>query len=142
MVTTGLSTTVDVQQLQKKDSGALRLLYHAVNTNTTLDPVTVSLGGHELKKYSQLISLMYIDDSGVLKFEKVRNPKHSTKISVTVCPTSIREKVAWDIHNLSHSGMTATLKRLQLTWYWPGMVNDVRRLIACLLYTSPSPRDS
>ena len=35
----------------------------------------------------------------------------------------------WDTHGLAHSGMNPAVARLQLAWYWPGMIAEVRRLL-------------
>ena len=37
--------------------------------------------------------------------------------------------MAWQVHAQAHSGYRRTLSRLQLNWYWPRMVEDVRRLV-------------
>lgn len=52
--------------------------------------------------------------------------------NVTVCPQNIRPKIMWDTNRMVHTGIGGTLKRQQLTWYWPGMTADIRRLVrAC-----------
>jgi len=46
-----------------------------------------------------------------------------------VVPTSFRRSVMWNAHNSSfggHAGRDRTIARLQLDYYWPGMVMDVR----------------
>ncbi|XP_067945465.1 uncharacterized protein [Watersipora subatra] len=35
----------------------------------------------------------------------------------------------WQTHSLTHFGVGRTISCLQLTWYWPGLMSTVRRLI-------------
>ena len=48
---------------------------------------------------------------------------------VIVCPKEMRGDLIWSTHSLSHSGIMRTLRRLRLSWYWPGMTSDIRRSI-------------
>ena len=47
----------------------------------------------------------------------------------TVCPSSNRKTIIWETHKLAHSGIHRTVSRIQLVWYWPNMVAEVRRLL-------------
>ena len=47
----------------------------------------------------------------------------------SLCPRTSRKSVIWATHQQAHSGMSRTLSRLRLTWYWPGMAADVRKLV-------------
>ncbi|XP_039145476.1 uncharacterized protein LOC120282666 [Dioscorea cayenensis subsp. rotundata] len=50
-----------------------------------------------------------------------------------VGPTGLRPKIISEFHSSAwggHSGVTTTLKKIQQTFYWPTMIQDVKTLIA------------
>ena len=58
-----------------------------------------------------------------------------------VCPPATRKTVVWETHGLAHVGMNRTVARLQLVWYWPGMVAEVRRTLrSCEVCQVAKPR--
>ena len=46
-----------------------------------------------------------------------------------VCPPTTRKTVVWETHGLAHAGMNRTVARLQLVWYWPGIIVKVRKIL-------------
>ena len=46
-----------------------------------------------------------------------------------ICPRPNRYNVIWSTHSLAHSGVHRTTNRITLSWYWPGLTADVRRLV-------------
>lgn len=47
-----------------------------------------------------------------------------------VCAPAIWQTVFWQPHTLAHIGVRTTLNRILLTWYWPGITADIRRLVS------------
>jgi len=101
-------------------------IYKAVQEQKPLDASIVNLGSTELRKLNNMLSLMKIREDGVLVVRILDSQR--TK-EVIVCPKQMRKEIMWSTHTLSHSGITRTLRRLRLTWFWPGMTADVRRLV-------------
>ena len=110
---------------QKKPSD-VGTIYSAVSSQKELTQAEVGLGSSELKKFSSLFSLMRIREDGMLVVRIIVN---SRPREVIVCPTQLRKEVMWATHVLSHAGIMKTLNRVRLTWYWPGMTSDIRRLV-------------
>lgn len=48
---------------------------------------------------------------------------------VCICPSAYRSVVIWQTHNMAHSGRAHTLSRVRLSWYWPGMMSQVRQAV-------------
>lgn len=110
----------------QQESGDVATIYAAVKDQKDVAPETLSVSSSELKKLSSMTSLMHIRDDGVLVVSVLVGKRRR---QVIICPRSMRKDVIWDTHILSHSGITKSCKRLRLTWYWPGMIADIRRLI-------------
>ena len=110
----------------QKEQGEVSTVYKAVDDQVAIDASIVNLGSWELRKLNSMMSLMRIRDDGVLVV-RILNGQRTKE--VIVCPKTLRKDLIWSTHTLSHSGRTKTLKRLRLTWYWPGMTADVRRLL-------------
>jgi hypothetical protein len=89
---------VDLNTQQKNSHDALGLVYRAVQGKYQVKPYDVSLGGLELKKYAELQSLMYIDDSGVLGLSITKRGS-KRRMDVAICPYSLGDKIVWDNHN-------------------------------------------
>lgn len=110
----------------QKQPGDVATIYFAVESNQELQQSVVNLGSTELRKLSRMFSLMKIREDGVLIVRILVN--HRSR-EVIICPKEMRKEVVWETHNLSHAGVMRTLRRLRLTWYWPGMTSDVRRMV-------------
>ena len=91
-----------------------------------IDPISISLGSKELKKLNSMLTLMRIREDAVLVSRVLVGGRPR---EVIVCPKEMRGDLIWSTHSLSHSGIMRTLRRLRLSWYWPGMTSDIRRSI-------------
>ena len=118
----------DVLSNAQKQPGDVATIYTAVQNQQVVEPSVVNLGSAELKKLSTMLSLMRVREDGVLVTRILvgQRPRE-----VVVCPKGMRKEMMWSTHTLSHAGIMRTLRRLRLTWYWPGMTSDVRRLVKC-----------
>ena len=101
-------------------------IYQTLQTGEPLSAEELQLGGVELKRLYARKKALRIRTDGVLDIRLVLNEKVRWCV---VCPPSIRKTVIWETHGLAHAGMNRTVARLQLAWYWPGMVAEVRRLL-------------
>ena len=67
---------------------------------------------------------------------------NSTRLLI---PTNARRRIVNELHK-AHSGLTKIMKAATQLYYWPNMRTllepVVQKCTTCLLYTSPSPRDS
>ena len=84
------------------------------------------MGAPELRKLYSQRGALRIRPDGVLE---IRVVPHTIPRWCAICPVPQRATVVWQTHGLTHAGMAKTVKRLQLTWYWPGMVAETRRLL-------------
>ena len=116
------STLVEKQKLSED----VAIVYDAVLNQQELDQSIVNLGSPELKKLSTMLSLMRIREDGVLVIRLIHRNRPRETI---VCPKDMRQQVMWSTHTLAHTGVWRTLHRLRLTWYWPGITADVRRVV-------------
>ena len=82
-------------------------------------------GSSELKKLCSLIPVMKIEDE-ILKVRVNVNNRHVWSI---VCPTELRPLVIQQHHSQHHAGVNSTYKKIRLSWYWPGMVSQIRRTV-------------
>lgn len=46
-----------------------------------------------------------------------------------ICPAPLRSSVIWELHRQHHAGIKKTTMRVCMSWYWPGMTADTRRLV-------------
>ena len=105
---------------------AVAQIYATVQTGEPLMPEELQLGGKELKRLHARREALRIRPDGILQICLVVNQKARWCV---ICPPSIRKTVIWEMHGLAHAGMNRTMARVQLNWYWPGMVADVRRIL-------------
>lgn len=110
----------------QKASGDVAVVYAAVSDMKEIDPSVINLGSKELKRLASMLSLMRIREDGVLT---VRMLVGNRPRDVIVCPQEMRKEVMWSTHVLSHAGFMRTLGRIKLTWFWPKITADVRRLV-------------
>ena len=110
-------------------------IYKALQTGEPPSTEELQLGGTELKRLYARKKALRIRTDGVLEIRLVINEK--VRWSVACPPPSTRKTAIWETHRLAHSGMNRTVARLQLTWYWPGIVAEVRRLLmTCKVWPS------
>ena len=69
---------------------------------------------------------MRLDKQGVLEIQVAINERPRW---IAICSEENRQALIWQTHQMSHSGVGRTIARLQLTWYWVGLHNDVRRIV-------------
>ena len=112
----------------QRQSGAVTTIYYAVLGQSMLDCSEVALGSLELRKLHALFSLLHIREDGVLVAKLLVSSKLRV---VVVCPRDMRKEVIRLAHNNYHAGIYKTYKKLQLAWFWPGMMTDIRRFIRC-----------
>ena len=106
--------------------GDVSTIYKAVKDGHALDPQVISLGSSELKKLNTMVTLMKIREDGVL-VTRIMTGQRTRE--VVICPRNLKKEVMWSTHRLSHAGFMRSQKRLMLTWYWPGITSDIRRLV-------------
>ena len=111
---------------QSTGGHAVARIYASVQTGEPLTAEELQLGGTELKRLYARKDALRIRPDGVMEIRLIINQKVRWCV---VCPYAIRKTVIWETHGLAHAGMNRTVARLQLTWYWPGMVADVRRIL-------------
>ena len=116
----------DVLSQAQQQMGDVAIIYGAVKNQTQLEQSVVSLGGTELRKLHSMFSLMRIREDEVLVRRVVVKGKSQEAI---IAPKKMRREIMWNTHTLAHAGVIRTLRRLCLTWYWPGITSDTRRLI-------------
>ena len=116
----------ELAQQQRQGDGPVATIYQAVRAGTTIPEDEAKLGPPELRWWCALQPSMKIQDNGVLM---VRVMVQGKPRWCAACPNPTRTTVIWDTHALTHAGVTRTISRLRLTWYWPGMTADVRRIV-------------
>lgn len=100
--------------------------YNAVKQEQKIDRVKLNLGTTALHKLSSMLSLMRIRDDNVL-VARVKIGRCSRE--VVVCPNHFKTDVIWTAHKLLHEGTMKIFQKLRLTWYWPRMLSDIRRIV-------------
>ena len=121
-----IQTKDPVAQDQATGDHTVARISEALQTDKPLTSEELQLGGTELRRLYARREALRIRPDGVMEIWLVINKKAHWCV---VCPPSIMKTVIWDTHGLAHSGMNRTVARLQLAWYWPGMIAEVRRLL-------------
>ena len=111
---------------QAEGNGAVAIMHQAVRTGQEVPKEQIEAGGLELKKLNQRRASMRISKEEVLQIQLALNAKPRW---VAVCPEQNRQTLIWQTHKMSHSGVSRTIARLQLTWYWVRLHADVRRIV-------------
>ena len=112
---------VDGQQMP----GDVGTIYQAVKDNVDLDLDTMQNVSWELRKLNQMRHHMRITDEAVLEVRvALGRPRW-----LVLCPTSSRRTLIWETHSQAHMGIMKTLRRLRLSWFWPGMTSEVRHVV-------------
>ena len=101
-------------------------IYQAIRNDEELTREQLQLGTPELRKLHSQRGALRIRPDHILE---IRVSPNSKPRWCAVCPISLRNALLWQTHGMTHAGISRTLKRLQLTWYWPGMAADTRRVI-------------
>ena len=116
----------ELVKAQSEGTSAVALMYRVVQDGSVLTHEQLELGNFELRKLNQARDSLRLRVDKVLEIRVVWRQRPTW---VAVCPPSVRTRVVWDTHLMAHSGINRTLSRLQLSWYWPEMTADVRRLV-------------
>ena len=98
---------------------AVARIYEVVKTRESLLAEELQLESTELKMLYAKREALRIRSDGVLEIRLIVNQKAHW---CAVCPPATRKTVVWQTHGLAYAGMNRTVARLQLVWYWPGMV--------------------
>lgn len=123
-----LTSQVTEQELAKQQRAAgtdTATIIRCVEDGTTLTSNELDQASHELKRLNALLPFMRLQQQA-LQAEVIVGRR---KRWCTICPVTFRQPVIWEIHQSHHSGINKTLRRIRMTWYWPGMVADVRRMV-------------
>ena len=123
---TVVTKILDLKQEQSKGLGVVAQIYQMIKTQVDVAPEIVQWGGHELKQLYRTKHLMRINKDSILEVRFVEKEREKWRVT---CPEAARSAVIWQTHKLAHSGASRTTNWVKLTWYWPGMVSEICRLI-------------
>ena len=115
------SSPGQLARTQACDAGYVTIVYDAVLRSRELPQDLLQRSGAELATLARLVPSMFIDEQDVLR---VRLGDRRTP---ALCPPRWREELVWLVHRQAHAGAAAVVRRLRLSWFWPGMVRHVRR---------------
>lgn len=101
----------------------MALIYRVIRDNLELSEAQIGMGSTELKKLHKARGSLRIRTDGLME---IRMACHNRVRWCTVCPPTSGQTVIWQTHTLE---LGRTLSRIQLTWYWPGVTAEVRRVI-------------
>ena len=120
------ATPVELQKLQSEGEGPVPTMYQSVLAEEPLTAEELTVGSKELRQLHQRRHSMRISEKGLLE---IRVSPQSKARWCVICPPALRTTTIWQAHSMAHSGMSRTLSRIQLAWYWPGMTAEVRRVV-------------
>ena len=117
-----------MQLVSQQSSGdhAVGMVYRSLQCKEDLSADILHQGGLELRMLHERKDNMRIREDGVLE---LRICSGDVSQWSAVCPFVLRNTVIWQTHKLAHAGINRTLNRIRLSWYWPGMTADIRRVI-------------
>ena len=120
------TTPAELQRLQSEGEHPVAVMYRSLVQGEPLTDSQLAQGSRELRQLQQRRHALRLGDKGLMEIRVC--PQNKARWSV-VCPAAIRVPTIWQAHSMAHSGMSRTLSRIQLAWYWPGMTADVRRVV-------------
>ena len=120
------TTPAELQRLQSEGEHPVAVMYRSLAQGEPLTDSQLAQGSRELRQLQQRRHALRLGDKGLMEIRVC--PQNKARWSV-VCPAAIRVPTIWQAHSMAHSGMSRTLSRIQLAWYWPGMTADVRRVV-------------
>ncbi|CAH1272763.1 RTL1 [Branchiostoma lanceolatum] len=140
----GHSLPHKVQQAQEADQDISEIIQWKRQRQGRPPWHTISRRGRSLKAlWDQYHSLVV--KRGVL-YRRWKPNANCHVIYQRVAPTSLRPAILQELHNGScsgHLGITKTLRRVYIRFYWPGMNQDVKRWCRacqhCATRTAPTP---
>ena len=138
-----ISTLATLAQDQQSGKGAVANIYKTVKQDYELLRETLKRGNIELRQLYKVRGSMRINSEGVLEVRYVENQREKWRV---ICPEISRDVVIWTTHRQAHSGISRTINRIKMTWYWPGMTADIRRVVRtceiCQMAKSGGSKDS
>ena len=111
---------------QRYGHGDVAEIYQSVLMDEEISPSRLEEASGELRSLHQRRPSMRIREDHILELRVAGQGREKW---VAICPSAFRSAMTWQVHAQAHSGYRRTLSRLQLNWYWPRMVEDVRRLV-------------
>ena len=115
----------DIIPLQMKEGSDIALIRKMVQNDEQPDRDLMSQGSTEFKRLCELLPALKIMNNIL----RVRININNRDVWSIVCPKEMRPLVIEQHHTQHHSGINKTYQRIKLTWYWPGMVSQVRRAV-------------
>ena len=121
-----VSTVSCLVKDQSTGQGAVPIIYKAIRDGSDIQKETLQRGSYELRQLYLMRGSLRINQDGVLEVRLVEKEKEKWRV---ICPEINRQTIIWLTHRQAHAGMGRTTQRIKLTWYWPGMVADIRRTV-------------
>ena len=115
-----------LQNAQSHGTHAVAMIYQSVQLGQEPTEDSVEQGDNEYKKLAQQFNSMRINSEQILQVCLAFNERSRW---CTICPPAWRQGIISETHSLTHAGIQKTIRRLQLSWYWPGMHANVRHYI-------------
>ena len=117
------TSSTEITELQQ-NSDLVMLTTHLI-AGTVPSLAEMEQASSEVKRLGGMFSCLRMKDNTL----QAEIPTGNRTRWCTVCPKLLREAVIWEAHRQHHAGINKTVKRLRLSWYWPGLVADTRRLV-------------
>ena len=131
----------DWAKLQQDDEDIKFIYELVVNKSTTPDLETITGRSADVKTLSSQLSVLDIDEKGVLR--RHWNQRHNVHSQIIV-PYQLRREIADNLHrglNGGHLGLRRSRLHLQQRFYWPGWSKDVQlaqqRCEQCAAFKKP-----
>ena len=120
-----------VDKNQSTAKHAVVWIYASLQSRKPLTLEELMLGQIELKRLHARKEALHIS--------LIANQKAQRCV---IYPPAISKTVIWETQGLTHAGINQTIARLQLTWYLPGLVADVRKIfMTCKVCQVAKPVD-
>jgi len=81
--------------------------------------------GIEFQQFCHCWNSLRFNSDGFLTISLAADSRHQERERV-VCPYPLRRELIWETHKQAHVGASRVIRCLQMRWYWPGMMRDVR----------------
>ena len=81
------------------------------------------------KRLFAIMDMLFLDKEGRL-MGRIPTFNNGRSRTVAICPSDLCEEIIQQTHTQAHLGMSKTLSRIRLNWYWPQMASEVRRYVA------------
>jgi transposase InsO family protein len=111
---------------QQQEDINISPIYKAKRRSNEVNQELFKESSWETKQLAKMADHLFFRDDGVLV---ARLPIKNRRRDLQLCPQVLRAEIVKAKHELAHLGMQKTLSRIQLDWWWPGMVAEVRRYV-------------